>query len=75
MLAPVGVLYRYEIEIPIKKQTTERIADVIITLLKVLHTCIAVSAGKIIRLEISSVPIIRIPSTTVSAVKTAIITL
>ena len=72
MLAPTGVLQRYDAVIPRKKHVTESIDDVIITLLKVLQTCIDVSAGKIIRLEIRSVPIILIPSTTVRAVSMAI---
>ena len=38
----------------------------------VLHTRIDVSAGKMIRLEIKRAPIIRIPSTIVTAVSTAI---
>ena len=37
----------------------------------VLHTRIDVSAGKMIRLEMSMAPIMRIPSTTVSAVSSA----
>ena len=43
-----------------------------ITLRKFVHTRMDVSAGKMIRLEIRSVPIIRIPSTIVTAVSTAI---
>ena len=43
-----------------------------ITPRKVLHTRMDVSAGKMIRLEISSAPIMRIPRTMVTAVRTAI---
>ena len=42
------------------------------TLLKLRQRRIAVSAGKMMRLEISSAPIIRMPITTVTAVSTAI---
>lgn len=41
----------------------------------VLHTRIDVSAGKMIRLEISMAPIIRMPRTMVTAVSTARIVL
>ena len=71
-LAPTGISSEYEKRIPIKKHTTLITADVIITLLKNLQTRIALSAGKIIRLEIKSEPIIVIPRTIVSAVKIAI---
>ena len=49
--------------------------DTIITDLKDLQTRIDVSAGKIIKAEISNVPIILIPITIVNAVSTAIIML
>ena len=41
------------------------------TPLKLRQMRIAVSAGKIIRLDMSSAPIMRIPMTTVTAVRTA----
>ena len=56
---------------PTKKQTTDTTAHITVTPLKLLHTRIEVSAGKIIRLEISSAPIILMPTTTVRAVRTA----
>lgn len=71
-LAPVGVAYRYEITIPIKKHIIDIIAEQSVTLLKVLNILIDVSAGNIIRLEIRRAPIIRIPRTIVMAVKNAI---
>ena len=58
--------------IPTKKQNTEMIADVIISPLKLFVIFLAVIAGKIIKLEIKSVPIILMPKTTVKAVKKAI---
>ena len=53
------------------KHTTDIAAEHSTTARKLLHTRIADRAGKIIRLEMSSAPIIRIPSTTVTAVSTA----
>ena len=71
MLAPVGVEYTKEQRIPAKTQNTETTAEQITTKRKLLQRRIAVSAGKIIKLEINSEPIIRIPSTMVTAVKNA----
>lgn len=71
-LAPVGVSREYEAHIPIKKQQTDSTPEQIITDLNFLQTPIDESAGKIIRAEISSVPIILIPITIVSAVSNAI---
>ena len=71
MLAPVGVSRKKDAVIPIRKQTTERTAEQAITDLKLLHTHIAESAGKMIRLEMSRAPIMRIHRTTVIAVRTA----
>lgn len=70
-LAPAGVEYRKEAVIPKKKQQTDTTADVITTPLKLRQTRIAVSAGKMMRLEISIAPIMRIPTTIVTAVKNA----
>ena len=71
MLAPVGVENTKEQRIPEKTQKTEMIAEETTTLLKLLQRRIAVSAGKIIKLEMSKEPIIRMPSTMVIAVKNA----
>ena len=60
---------------PMQKQITDKIPEDHTTPLKLLNTRMEVSAGKMIRLEISIAPIIRIPSTMVTAVKTAISTL
>ena len=57
---------------PMQKQITDKIPEDHTTPLKLLNTRMEVSAGKMIRLEISIAPIIRIPSTMVTAVKTAI---
>ena len=71
-LAPAGVEYINDKVIPIKKQTTDITPDEIMTDLKLLKTRIDVNAGKIIKLEINIVPIMRIPKTIVIAVKKAI---
>ena len=71
MLAPVGVEYKKDSPMPQKTQNTETTAAQIITLRKLLQSRMAVKAGKIIRLEIKSAPISRIPSTIVTAVKNA----
>ena len=47
-------------------------ADTAVTARKLLHTRIEVSAGKIIKLDINNAPIILMPTTTVTAVSTAI---
>ena len=57
--------------IPMQKQTTDTTAELTVTEQNVVHTRMEVRAGKMIRLEISKVPIIRMPSTMVSAVKMA----
>ena len=75
MLAPVGVSYKKEAVIPTTKHKTESTAEQRTTVLKVLQRRIEVSDGKIIRLEISNVPIMRIPTTMVRAVSSAIIKL
>lgn len=71
-LAPAGVLNAYDTVSPAKKHTADTTADTTVTARKLLHTRIDVSAGKIIRLEMSSAPIIRIPTTTVTAVSRAV---
>ena len=60
---------------PVKKQPTEIAADSSTVLLKRRQIRIAVNDGKTIRLEISSVPIMRIPKTTVTDVSRAMIML
>lgn len=69
MLAPVGKFKKKLINIPRIKQIIDIIPDIIINSLKLLANPFAMTAGKIIRLDISNVPIILIPSTTISAVK------
>jgi hypothetical protein len=70
-VAPAGVEKANEKIKPIKKHIIESMALEIVTDLKLLKTRIDVNAGKIIKLEIIIAPIKRIPTTTVSAVKTA----
>ena len=70
-LAPAGVLKAKEMTIPAQKLPTAITAEQIITERKLLNTLIAERAGKIIRLEMSSAPIILIPTTTVTAVSMA----
>ena len=72
ILGPAGGEKTNEMIMPMKKHTTDRIAEEITTLLNVLNTRIEVSAGKMMRLEISMVPMMRIPTTIVNAVKIAI---
>ena len=74
-LAPGAVSRAIEINIPQRKQSTDIVPEHKITLLKLLQIRIEVIAGKIIRLDIKSEPIIIIPNTTVTAVSTAIIIL
>ena len=72
MLAPVGMLKQKDITIPLTKQNTAIKADNIINALKLFTIFFALTAGNIIRLEISRVPIMRMPKTTVIAVKNEI---
>ena len=58
-----------------KKHPTDKTAELITTDLNFLKICIDVRAGKMIRLEISIAPIMRMPSTIVIAVKNAMIML
>ena len=69
MLAPVGKLKKKLINIPNIKHITDIIPDITISSLKLFVSPLAMIAGKIIRLEIRSVPIILIPNTTIKAVK------
>jgi len=71
-VAPAGVENINETIIPIIKHKTAITAENTHTFLKLLNTLIAVRAGNIIRAEIRSVPIIRIPSTIVIAESTAV---
>ena len=56
---------------PAQKQTTDMTAAQSTTLRKLRNRRMAVRAGKMIREEISMAPIIRMPSTMVSAVRIA----
>ena len=57
---------------PMQKQITDKIPEDHTTPLKLLNTRMEVRAGKMIRLEISIAPIIRIPITMFTVFKTAI---
>lgn len=57
------------------KQLTDRTAETSIVVLNWRQTRIAVRDGNTIKLEIKSVPIMRMPNTTVMAVRKAIIIL
>lgn len=63
MLAPVGTLNKNEKTIPNKKQTKDIKPEKITKDLKLFAHFLAITAGKIIRLEINKVPIILIPTT------------
>ena len=65
-----GVPHRYDPVRPMQKHTTLSPAAHSTTPRKLRSSPMAVSAGKITRLEISMAPIIRMPSTMVSAVST-----
>ena len=71
ILAPVGVSRNTDAKMPRIKHTTDTTPEQITTLLKVLHTLIEVSDGKIIRLDIKSAPISLMPRTIITAVRTA----
>ena len=71
MVAPIGVEKLYDMVIPTKNDITEIITEQTVTERNVLNNIIAVNAGKIMRLEIKSDPINRIPTTIVTDVKIA----
>ena len=72
IVEPTGVEKIIEISIPPRAQTTEIIAEVITTPLKLLISRIADSAGKTIRAEISNEPTRFIPRTMITDVIMAI---
>ena len=69
MLAPVGRFQTKDRASPAAKQISEMQADVTTSARKLLTSLRAVTAGRMIRLDIRSVPIILMPSTTVRAVR------
>ena len=71
MQGPVGMDNAYESVIPTRKQTSPTMVDVQMVVRYRWQICIAVMAGNTIRLEIKSAPIMRIPSTIVTAVMSA----
>ena len=72
MVGPTGVDANMDMSIPKSAQDTDKIADTIVTPLKLLHTLIAERAGKIMSAEIRSEPTRFIASTIITAVITAI---
>ncbi len=72
MPAPVGSEYTQDSSMPSAKQATDMIAELMVTARKLENRRIDDSAGNMIRLEIKSVPIMRMPTTTVIAVNSAI---
>ena len=72
MLAPVGRFISNDRISPARKQITDRKTDNSATALKLTTSLRAITAGKMIKLEIRRLPIIRIPITTVNAVSSAI---
>ena len=70
--APAGTPFVKEIMMPMMKQTMETITPQIVTDLKLLQRRMDVRAGNTMRLEIRRAPIRRIPTTTMTAVSTAI---
>ena len=68
---PAGKFNKCAATVPTRKQLTATAAAVKTTLRKLLQTRIAVRAGKMMSAEMSSVPIMRMPSTTVTAVRIA----
>lgn len=70
--APVGIFKKNDTKIPIKKQTTDVKTDITTKPLKLVVNFFDIIAGNTIKLEISKVPIILIPTTTTNAVINAI---
>ena len=70
MLAPVGISAKYDKRRPVVKLTAEMTAEHTVTLRNPLHTLIELSAGNIIRLDISKAPISLIPTTMTTAEST-----
>ena len=71
MVAPVGVLARMEMSIPIREQHTEKMAEQMVTDKKLLKIRMADSAGKMIKAEIKREPTKFIASTMMTAMITA----
>lgn len=71
MQGPVGMDNAYERVIPTRKQPSPTSVDASMVVRYRWQIYIAVMAGNTIRLEIKSAPIIRMPSTIVTAVMSA----
>ena len=72
IVEPIGVASNIEIIIPIVAQSTDIIADIITTILYVLHTLIDDNAGKISKADINNVPTRFIARTIITAIIIAI---
>ena len=70
-LAPVGVERKKLMNMPAIKHTAESTPEHMTVPLKVLQRRMAVRGGKMIRLEMSSAPIMRMPRTMITAVRQA----
>ena len=72
IVGPIGVPATMEISNPLAAHTTEIIAELTVTDLKLLNTRIALNAGKIIKADINNEPTKFIAKTIMTAVTTAI---
>lgn len=72
IVAPTGVENRIDAIIPANAANTAITPEHIITLLKLLNTCIADKAGNTIKADVSNAPTIFIASTMIIAVIKAI---
>ena len=72
IVAPTGVPIRIAVNRPITVQTTEKMADTIVTFLKLLKSLIADKAGKTIKAEIRREPTRFIAKTMTTAMTMAI---
>lgn len=75
MVLPTGVPARIEIISPREEAVTEKIAELMVTCLKLLNTLMAERAGKITRAEIKREPTRFIARTIITAIIMAIIRL
>ena len=72
IVEPTGVPVRMDISMPAREDTTDRIAESIVTCLKLRKILIADRAGKITSADMSNDPTRFIASTMITAMMTAI---
>ena len=75
IVAPTGVPIRIEAKSPITVQTTEKMADAMVTALKLLKSLMADKAGKTMRADMSKEPTSFIAKTMTTAMTTAMVKL